>query len=71
MAIDVDTFDVAYNIIGGGEEGDKTAVRTKEEADHSLPYMVAAAALDGQVMPEPSTRPSASGGRTFKPFCAK
>ena len=49
--IDVDTFDVAYNIIGGGEEGDKTAVRTKEEADHSLPYMVAAAALDGQVMP--------------------
>jgi 2-methylcitrate dehydratase len=51
-AIDVETFDVAYNIIGGGEEGDKTAVRTKEEADHSLPYMVAVAALDGQVMPE-------------------
>ena len=25
-----ETFDVAYNIIGGGEEGDKTAVRTKE-----------------------------------------
>ena len=50
--IQIDTFDVAYNIIGGGEEGDKTAVRTKEEADHSLPYMVAAAALDGQVMPE-------------------
>ncbi len=50
-AIDVETFDVAYNIIGGGEEGDKTEVRTKEEADHSLPYMVAVAALDGQVMP--------------------
>ncbi len=50
-AIDVETFDVAYNIIGGGEEGDKTAVHTKEQADHSLPYMVAVAALDGQVMP--------------------
>ncbi|HSL92414.1 MAG TPA: hypothetical protein VK863_07175, partial [Candidatus Limnocylindrales bacterium] len=26
--------------------------RTKEEADHSLQYMVSVAALDGQVMPE-------------------
>lgn len=50
--IEVETFDVAYHIIGGGEEGDKTIVRTKEEADHSLPYMVAVAVLDGQVMPE-------------------
>jgi len=50
--IDIDVFDVAYNIIGGGEEGSKTLVRTKEEADHSLPYMVATAILDGQVMPE-------------------
>jgi 2-methylcitrate dehydratase len=48
----VEIFDVAHLIIGGGVEGDKTIVRTKEEADHSLPYMVAAAALDGQVMPE-------------------
>ncbi len=50
--VEIDIFDVAYHIIGGGEEGDKTAVRTKEEADHSLPYMVAVAILDGQVMPE-------------------
>jgi 2-methylcitrate dehydratase len=50
--IEIDIFDVAFNIIGGGEEGDKTIVRTKEEADHSLQYMVAAAILDGQVMPE-------------------
>ncbi len=49
--IEVETFDVAYNIIGGGEEGEKTAIHTKEEADHSLPYMVAVAILDGQVMP--------------------
>ncbi len=52
VRIDIDTFDVAYNIIGGGEEGDKTLVRTKEEADHSLQYMVAVAVLDGQVLPE-------------------
>lgn len=50
--IAIETFHVAYHIIGGGEEGDKTIVRTKEEADHSLPYMVAVAVLDEQVMPE-------------------
>jgi len=50
--INIETFDVAYNIIGGGEEGDKTQVATKEEADHSLPYLVAVALLDGQIMPE-------------------
>ncbi|MBI3896246.1 MAG: MmgE/PrpD family protein [Acidobacteria bacterium] len=50
--IEVDIFDVAYKIIGGGEEGDKRTVRTKEEADHSLPYLIAVAVLDGNVMPE-------------------
>ncbi|HJT58635.1 MAG TPA: MmgE/PrpD family protein [Ktedonobacteraceae bacterium] len=50
-SIKIDIFDVAYNIIGGGEEGDKKRVRTKEEADHSLPYMVAVALLDGDVSP--------------------
>ena len=50
--IDIETFDVAFSIIGGGEEGDKTIVRNKEEADHSLHYMVAVALLDGNIMPE-------------------
>src|SRR5437762_1312741 len=50
-SVRVDIFDVAYHIIGGGEEGDKQRVRTKEEADHSLPYMVAVALLDGDVSP--------------------
>jgi 2-methylcitrate dehydratase len=50
-SITIDIFDVAYHIIGGGEEGDKQRVRTKEEADHSLPYMVAVALLDGEVSP--------------------
>lgn len=50
--VDVETFDVAFHIIGGGEEGTKHVVTRKEEADHSLPYMVAVAMQDGQVMPE-------------------
>ncbi|MGB3345526.1 MAG: MmgE/PrpD family protein [Aequorivita sp.] len=50
-SIVLNTFDVAYNIIGGGEEGGKKNIRTKEEADHSLPYMMAAVLLDGNVLP--------------------
>ncbi|APT83345.1 MmgE/PrpD family protein [Corynebacterium ammoniagenes] len=46
------TFDVAYSIIGGGEEGDKQLIRTKEEADHSLPWMLAVVFLDGHLNPE-------------------
>ncbi|MEM8930501.1 MAG: MmgE/PrpD family protein, partial [Acidobacteriota bacterium] len=49
--IGIDIFDVAFHIIGGGEEGDKTIVRTKEEADHSLQYMVGVALIDGNVLP--------------------
>jgi len=49
--IDVEVFDVAYKIIGGGEEGDKSIVCTKEDADHSLPYLVAVAILDNEVLP--------------------
>lgn len=50
--IDVEAFDACFNIIGGGAEGDKHVVETREEADHSLPYLLAVALLDGQVMPE-------------------
>jgi 2-methylcitrate dehydratase len=49
--VNIEIFDVAYHIIGGGEEGNKQQVRSKEEADHSLPYMVAVALLDGDVSP--------------------
>ena len=55
VRVEIETFDVAYNIIGGGEGEDKTTVRTKEEADHSLPYIVAVALLDQQVLPEQYT----------------
>jgi 2-methylcitrate dehydratase len=50
--IELDTFQVAFDIIGGGEEGDKQRITSKEEADHSLPYLLAVALLDGQVLPE-------------------
>src|SRR5207302_4289837 len=50
--VELDTFQVAYDIIGGGEEGSKFEVRTKEEADHSLPYLLAVALIDGQVRSE-------------------
>jgi 2-methylcitrate dehydratase len=50
--VELETFNVAHDIIGGGEEGDKTVVHTKEQADHSLQYILASAILDGQVMPE-------------------
>ena len=49
--LDIEIFDVAYNIIGGGNEGEKTRVQSKEQADHSLPYIAAAALLDGRVTP--------------------
>ena len=49
--IELETFQVAYDIIGGGEEGGKKEIETKEQADHSLPYLLAVALLDGQVLP--------------------
>ncbi len=49
--IELDTFDGAFHIIGGGEEASKYLVQTKEEADHSVPNMLAAALFDGEVMP--------------------
>jgi 2-methylcitrate dehydratase len=48
----IEIFHEAYNIIGGGEYGDRTHVETKEHADHSLPYLAAVMILDGQVLPE-------------------
>jgi 2-methylcitrate dehydratase len=50
--IEIEIFDVAHRIIGGGEEGEKMTVHTKEEADHSLPYMIAVALLDGRLGPD-------------------
>lgn len=51
-AIHLDTFHGAKQIIGGGEGGDRYTVKTKEQADHSLPYMLAVAVLDGTILNE-------------------
>jgi 2-methylcitrate dehydratase len=49
--IELDIFDVAYDIIGGTVDEAPQSVHTKEQADHSLPYMMAVAMLDGAVGP--------------------
>jgi 2-methylcitrate dehydratase len=51
VKIEVEVFDVAHRIIGGGEEGDKTLVFTKEDAEQSLPYLIAVALIDHAVTP--------------------
>jgi len=48
--VEIEAFDVACEIIGG-KDGKVLDIRTKEQADHSLQYMVAALLLDGQLMP--------------------
>lgn len=45
--IEISSFDAAVDIIGG--EPEKWAPTSRETADHSLPYCVAVALLDGQV----------------------
>jgi 2-methylcitrate dehydratase len=46
--IGLETFAGAALIIGGGE-GDRYEVETKAQADHSLPYMLAAALIDREM----------------------
>jgi len=45
--VNVKTFQVSYNIIA--KDPEKWDPKTRETADHSLPYIVAAALLDGKV----------------------
>jgi 2-methylcitrate dehydratase len=46
-SVDIDTFDAAVDIIG--KDPEKWRPRTRETADHSLPYCTAAALMDGDV----------------------
>jgi 2-methylcitrate dehydratase len=48
-SIEADVVQVTYDFTGGGRFGPKTNVHTKEDADHSLPYLLAVALLDGDV----------------------
>jgi 2-methylcitrate dehydratase len=47
VAIDIDTFDAAVDIIG--KDPEKWRPKTRETADHSLPYCTAVALVDGDV----------------------
>lgn len=49
-SVHIDTFGVAYEIIAMDPE--KWAPKTRETADHSMPYIVAVALLDGTVTSE-------------------
>jgi len=50
--IRIETYESAKHVMGGGE-GDRHVPENREQADHSIPYtLAAAAALDGQLMKE-------------------
>src|ERR1700675_2988632 len=51
ISIEAEVFQLAYAFAGGGLYGVDKFIRTKEQADHSLPYLLAVALLDGDVMP--------------------
>jgi 2-methylcitrate dehydratase len=51
-SVEVEVFQTAYDIAGGGSFGSKDAPATKEQADYNLKYLLAAAIIDGQVGPE-------------------
>lgn len=50
-ALDILTYQVAWKAIGGGagDAEEKWAPKTRETADHSLPYLAALALLDGGI----------------------
>lgn len=52
--IRIETYASAHHVMGGGE-GDRHAPENREQADHSIPYTLSAAALDGQLMKEQYT----------------
>src|SRR5260370_27622484 len=51
VAIEADVTRMTSDFAGGGLYGVDKVIRTKEQADHSLPYLLAVALLDGDVMP--------------------
>jgi 2-methylcitrate dehydratase len=51
VSIEAEVFQLAYDFAGGGLYGVDRVIQTKEQADHSLPYLLAVALLDGDVQP--------------------
>lgn len=51
ISIEADVPQITFDFAGGGLYGGaRAAISSKEQADHSLPYLLAVALLDGQVM---------------------
>ena len=50
VSIEADVFQLAYDFAGGGLYGVDKIIRIKEQADHSLPYLLAVALLDGDAL---------------------
>jgi 2-methylcitrate dehydratase len=51
VSIELEVFQLAFDFAGGGLYGVDKVIRTKEEADHSLPYLLSVALIDGDVTP--------------------
>jgi 2-methylcitrate dehydratase len=51
VSIEAEVPQMTYDFAGGGKYGSLGDVRTKEQADHDLRYLLAVALLDGNVMP--------------------
>ena len=51
ISIEAEVFQLCFDFAGGGLYGMDKVVQTKEQADHNLPYLLAVALLDGDVMP--------------------
>ncbi len=50
-SIEAEVFQLCYDFAGGGLYGADKVIRTKEEADHNLSYLLAVALIDGDVTP--------------------
>jgi 2-methylcitrate dehydratase len=51
VSIEVEVFQLAFDFAGGGLYGVDKVIRTKEQADHNLPYLLSVALIDGDVTP--------------------
>jgi len=51
VSIELEVFQLAFDFAGGGLYGVDKVIRTKEQADHSLPYLLSVALIDGGVTP--------------------
>lgn len=71
-AIDVSTYYVAWDLIGGGQgdHDEKWNPKRRETADHSLPYVIAVALTDGRVS-KASFAPDRVADPALRPLMAR